>query len=254
MSEAIYLYCIADGNEEINFGSIGLEKNEVYTIPYKDLCAVVHDCSSEPYKSDDKERVRTWIMAHEKGIEAAWAKFGSVLPLGFDTIIHGNKDQNAENNIKKWLNEDYKNLRQKLNKLIDRAEFGVQIFWDPKTVVKALFTKDEEIKKLNEEIRYRPKGLAYMYKQKLENLIRKRMEIEAERYFKDFFERIRGCVDEIKVEKSKKSEEGKDMLMNLSCLLPKGKSQILGEELEKIDRRDEFSVRFTGPWPPYSFV
>ncbi|MFC2060619.1 GvpL/GvpF family gas vesicle protein [Chloroflexota bacterium] len=24
--------------------------------------------------------------------------------------------------------------------------------------------------------------------------------------------------------------------------------------MEKIDRMDGFSVRFTGPWPPYSFV
>jgi hypothetical protein len=28
----------------------------------------------------------------------------------------------------------------------------------------------------------------------------------------------------------------------------------LGEELEKINNMDGFSVHFSGPWPPYSFV
>ncbi|MBT9151233.1 MAG: hypothetical protein DDT40_01421 [candidate division WS2 bacterium] len=74
------------------------------------------------------------------------------------------------------------------------------------------------------------------------------------RYFKDFYERIKGCVDEIKVEKTKKPEEDKQMLMNFSCLLPKEKSERLGEELEKINNMEGFFVRFTGPWPPYGFV
>ena len=42
--------------------------------------------------------------------------------------------------------------------------------------------------------------------------------------------------------------------MNLSCLLTKDGSRELGDELEKIDAMEGFSVRYTGPWPPYSFV
>jgi hypothetical protein len=42
--------------------------------------------------------------------------------------------------------------------------------------------------------------------------------------------------------------------MNLSCLVDGDKSKDLGEELEAIDKMEGFSVRFTGPWPPYSFV
>jgi len=49
-------------------------------------------------------------------------------------------------------------------------------------------------------------------------------------------------------------EKGKVILLNLSCLVAKGKVDSLGEELEKIDNMEGFSVRFTGPWPPYSFV
>jgi hypothetical protein len=56
------------------------------------------------------------------------------------------------------------------------------------------------------------------------------------------------------VEKTKKMDEEKQMLVNLSCLVDMERYKALGEELEKIEQMDGFSVRFTGPWPPYSFV
>ena len=254
MTEARYLYCIAEGNEEITLGNIGIEGSRVYTISYQDLCAVVHNCLPEPYKSEDKEKVNLWLTTHEKVVEVAWERFGTVLPLGFDTIIKGEEDIAPDENMKKWLKDDYENLRQKLAKLKDRAEFGVQVFWDPKIISDGLIETNPEIKKLSEEIKSKSKGLAYMYKQKLENLLKKEMEKEADRYFKDCYEQIKRCVDKIKVEKTKKAEDERQMLMNLSCLLPKDASRKLGEELEKIEALDGFSVRYTGPWPPYSFV
>ncbi len=254
MNKARYLYCIADGGRKVDFGEIGIESNMVYTIPYKDLCAVVHNCPSEPYKSEDNERVKSWIITHENVIETAWPKFGTVLPFGFDTILSGDGDVNAKKNIKEWLKEDYKRLRQKLDKFRGKAEFGVQIFWIPEKIAEHLPERNKEIEKLKSEINAKSGGFAYMYRQKLEILVRKQMEMEAKKYFTDFYKQIKRNVDEIKVEKTKKSDEGRQMLMNLSCLLLNDKNKFLGEELEKIDKRKEFFVRFTGPWPPYSFV
>ena len=84
--------------------------------------------------------------------------------------------------------------------------------------------------------------------------MRKQMEAEAKKYFNKFYELIKKGVDETKVEKNKKNDDTKQMLLNISCLLHKGKEQDLGEELDKINKKKEFFVRFTGPWPPYSFV
>ncbi|MBA3062312.1 MAG: GvpL/GvpF family gas vesicle protein, partial [Atribacteria sp.] len=247
-------YCIVEGSEEISLGNIGIEDSSVYTISYQDLSAVVHNCLPEPYKSEDNEVMKKWVMAHQKVVDTVWERFGTVLPLGFDTIIKGEEGTTSDENMKKWLKGDYENLRQKLAKLKDRAEFGVQLFWDPKIISEWVIEKSPEIKKLSEEIKSKSKGLAYMYKQKLENLLKKELEKEADRFFKVFYDQIKSCVDQIKVEKTKKMEEDKQMLLNFSCLLFKGKSKILGEELEKINHLKGFSVRFTGPWPPYSFV
>ena len=250
-----YIYCVVEGSEPVSLGKVGIEGNEVYTIPYKDLCAVVHNWRAEPYRSDDEEIVKCWLVAHQNVVDAAWEKFGVVLPMGFDTIIRCNEVSNPEENMRRWLKEDYENLKGKMDKVRGRAEYGVQVFWDFKDMTQKIIEESIEIKKLEEEVKSKPRGLAYMYRQKLEELLKKELEKQADQYFKSFYERIKPHADDLRVEKTKKTEdENMQMLLNLSCLLSKDGSKRLGDELEKIDALEGFSVRYTGPWPPYSFV
>ena len=250
-----YLYCIVEGGESVHFGSIGIEGNEVYTVPYNDLCAIVHNCPAEPYQSEDQEIVKGWVIAHQKVVDAAWERFGTVIPIGFDTIVHENAVANPEENMKNWLRDDYDNLKAKIEKVRDRAEYGVQVLWDIKVMAQKTTEDSLEVKKLEEEVKSKPRGLAYMYRQKLEELLKKELEKQADQYFKEFYGKISPYADDLRVEKTKKTEsENMQMLLNLSYLLTEGGSKKLGEELEKIDTLEGFSVRYTGPWPPYSFV
>lgn len=249
-----YLYCVADNSQETNLGSIGIDGNNVYTIPYQDISAVVHNCPAQPYESKDNKVVEDWVMAHETVVETARERLGTVLPLGFDTIIKAGEERDPEEMVKDWLKEEHQRLKEKLDKVKGKVEYGVQISWDAKIVSEKLIEKDQELKDLGREIKSKPKGAAYMYKQKLEKLMREKIGKEAEICFKDFYEMIKGVTDEIKVEKLKKEEKpGRQMLMNLSCLTDKD-DKVLGNELGKINNTEGFFVRFTGPWPPYSFV
>jgi len=254
MAEGKYIYCIVENSKKVNLGKIGLGGNKVYTIPCQDISAVVHDSPAKPYESEDNEVVKDWVIAHEKVVETAWEKLGTVLPLGFDTIIMADKEKNPEEIVKDWLKEDYQSLKEKLEKVKGKAEYVIQVLWDTKVIFHILIEKDEELKKLSKEMKSKPRGAAYMYKQKLEKLLRGRLEREAERYFKEFYGRIKACTDEIGMEKIKKEEEPRQMLMNVSCLADKKDVKTLGDELDKINNGEGIFVRFTGPWPPYSFV
>jgi len=248
-----YVYCIADGAEEVTLGSIGLDGNDVYSLPVENLCAIVHNCTAEPYSSDEEAVVRRWVISHQRVVEAAQSRFGTVLPMSFDTIIRNTDSNSAEDNVHRWLIEEHDALEKKLDWVRGKEEYGVQIFWEPKTIAGMISRTNPEFRKLEEEIKSKPRGLAYMYKQQLEKLIKCEVEKEVERCFKDFYGRIKRTVTELKVERTKK-EEDKHMLANLSCLVPRGGVKPLADELEKIDGMAGFSVRFTGPWPPYSFV
>lgn len=249
-----YLYCVADFGKKAGLGKIGLDGKEVYTLPLADLCAVVHNCPSEPYNSEDNEVVTRWVVTHEKVVEVAWERFGTVLPLSFDTIIKGEEDKGPEENLIDWLKQEYVNLKEKMHKIRGKAEYGVQIFWNPDFICHEIAKTNEEIKNLNQDMKSKSKGMAYMLEHKLKNLLKKEMEKKADLCFKEIYAGIKNCVDDSRVEKTKKVDQKRQMLMNLSCLVDKEESKKLGEVLEKINGEEGFSVRFTGPWPPYSFV
>ena len=251
----LYLYCIADESEVVNFGGIGLDGSEVYTIPFRDFSAVVHDCTAKPYQSDDPEKVKKWVLTHQQVLDGAAEKLGTVIPMGFDTIICGKGESDPQQNMKEWMENDYGNLTLKMTKIRGKAEYGVQIFWEAKTMAHKISDESVEIRQLKEDIKTKPKGIAYMVRQKLEALLKNEMAKRADQCFQEFYEKIKPFTDDLRVEKTKRAEdEGRQMLLNLSCLAPKDQSGKLGEALEEIDNREGFSVRYTGPWPPYSFV
>ena len=163
--KGLYLYCIAGRSEEMNLGRIGIEGSSIYTIPYREISAVVHNCEPRPYESEDKDIVKNWLMTHQKVVEAAWQRFGAILPLTFDAIIIGDEDVNSKENMKKWLQKDYEKLKEKLNKVKGKAEYGIQILWDPNVMVQNLAQQIPEIKSLKEELKSKPPGTAYMYEE-----------------------------------------------------------------------------------------
>jgi len=254
MPEGRYVYCVAANWKAARLGKIGIEENEVYTIPYQEIAAVVHDCPPMPYESQDKTVVEKWVVAHETVIETAQATSGTVLPLGFDTIIKADDDENVEEKVKDWLKDDYQKLRETLDRVKGKREYVVQVSWDTKLIARELMGSDQELKDLDQQIKAKSKGAAYMYRQKLEKLLGGKLEQEANRRFHEFYDKIRSCIDEMKVEKLKKEQEPRQMLMNLSCLADQKEIETLGEELERIANMAGIFVRFTGPWPPYSFV
>jgi hypothetical protein len=92
-----------------------------------------------------------------------------------------------------------------------------------------------------------------MLQQKLAKTVRAAMEKQADLFAQDFYARIRQCVEDVRVDNLKKVDGGKQMLLNLSCLMQEGCGD-LGRVLDDIQQTKGISVRFTGPWPPYSFV
>ncbi|MGA2670751.1 MAG: GvpL/GvpF family gas vesicle protein [Dehalococcoidia bacterium] len=253
--EGRYVYGVAVGEKEIRLGTIGIEGSEVYTIPYEDISAIVHNCSTEPYQSTDDETVKNWVKIHQSVLDTAGERLGIVIPLGFDTILLPKDDVTSpEQVVKDWLKKDYDRLREVMRNIEGKDEYGVQVSYEPKLIIMQISEKSEEIRKIKEEIATKSPGMAYMYKQKLERAVKAETEKLANVWFTDFYGRIKKYTDDIIVEKTKKLNNGKVMLLNLSCLVARERIESLGKELEEINNMDGFFVHFSGPWPPYSFV
>jgi len=253
-AQGIYLYCIADGSKNTSLGNIGIEDSEVCALAYRDISAIVHNCQAHPYESEDADEVKNWVITHQDVVDRAWHMFGTVLPLVFDTIIIGDEGADPKENMIKWLQKDYEKLREKLNKVKGKAEYGVQVLWDPEVIVELIARDTPEIADLREQLKSKPPGTAYMYEQKMKNLLRGEMEKKADEYFNEFYARIKKEVLDVSIGKVRKGEDNLQMLMNLSCMVVTGGVKKLGLILEEIENEKGFVVRFTGPWPLYSFV
>lgn len=248
-----YVYCVASTGDEVSLGAIGIEGREVYTVVQDSLSALVHDCPAQPYLSPDVEVAAALVVAHHRVVEEAWRRWGTVLPLTFNTLIKPVDGRSASENVEAWLQREYYFLKGKLGALVGKAEYGVQVFWDTQRIAKLVAGSSPGVRSLEEEIGSKPPGLAYLYRQKLQGLLRREIEAMAAEEFKGLFGRLGLCVESIRVDKPRRGEEGLQMLANLSCLVSTDRYPALEKELSQIGEREGFSVRMVGPLPPYSF-
>ncbi|MBI1871249.1 MAG: GvpL/GvpF family gas vesicle protein [Chlamydiae bacterium] len=252
--KGLYIYCLAQGNQEEPLELRGLGGQPVEAFSHRGLIAVVEECEPKSLKSEDQKVLADWLLIHQNVVDIAWERYETVLPFGFGMMIKSMDGKTASENLKAWIERESEELRGKLKRLKNKAEYGVQVIWDPAGILPKIKRSDKEIQDLEKEIQSKPKGVAYLLERKLAEIIKKRLEEAANVYFKDFYQRIRNCVGEIHVEKVRRENPPKQMIMNLSCLQEKDEGVLLGKELEKIGKIQGFDVRFTGPWPPYSFV
>jgi len=249
----LYVYCITPSIRDRELQLRGIDGNEIRVIPFKDICAIVHNSPPLPYKSDSYKTVSGWVMAHHHIIEEVYRISGTVLPMAFNTIIEAGK-KSAIENLFSWMEDNYDTLKTKIDFFRGKGEYGVQVFWNPGVFIKKLTVESTEIASMEKEIASKPRGLAYMYRRKLERLITRKMENIQRENFEKFYRALKPHVERVKIEKAKKSGDDSSMLMNLSCLLDKSGVVEFQTKLENINSLEGIHVRLVGPLPPYSFI
>ncbi|MBU3912601.1 MAG: GvpL/GvpF family gas vesicle protein, partial [Nanoarchaeota archaeon] len=155
-------------------------------------------------------------------------KFDTLIPFNAGTLI-------KEEKIKNWIDKDYQKLTSIFERIKNRQEFGIQIFYNTKIEKQKLKGKVKD----------------YVDKQKK---LRKELMSKLTKYKEDFYNQIVKIVDETKNVESSTSLVDKQNLLNLICLVDKNKIEKLKNYLKKINNMKGFSVNFNGPWAPYSFV
>ncbi len=255
MKTGRYLYGVATGGVAGELGPIGIGHSNVYTISYNDFCAIVHDCAAVPYQSNDSSIVKEWVLAHQTVLDVANKLFSAVIPAGFDTIVQPSSESVSPSEaVQDWLKRDYERLSAVAAKIRERDEYGVQVLYEPAVMTEQMAERSPEIQKLRQEIVSKSPGLAYICRQKLERALKAEMEKLAGNWSKDYFDTVKGYCDDIVIEKTRTVDAGRVMLLNLSCLVARLRVRELGTALDKINSTPGFGVRFTGPWPAYSFV
>jgi len=249
--EGRYVYCIVNSAANLNLGNIGIAKAEVYTVPQEDIAAVVHACQSQPYQSNDADKVMDWILSHNDVVDGATEHFGTVIPFSFDTIIKG-----SDTDVKNWLERSHEQFERELERLRQKAEYVVQIFSEQDKLMERILTEDQALKELEKKTKEMPRKAGYLFRRKLELRLNDACNAARAKLADEFTTQIKEHVEEIEIEKASRLPEDykdKKLIVAYSCLVHKDNVESLGRALDKISR-EGYTVRFTGPWAPFSFV
>ena len=142
--DALYVYGVVEPGDLPPPLCHGLDGKEVYVLAGGTLGAIVHNCDLKPYTSDDPDTVEKWVRAHNGVLERFMEDF-VVLPCAFNTIIRDEAKGDPGEVARQWLIAEGEALRTRLQRLAGKAEYGVQVLWEPSTVVQALAGADEEL-------------------------------------------------------------------------------------------------------------
>ncbi len=249
---AFYIYCIAPLAEDILLGRVGIENREVYSISHEGLAAIVHECEPKPYLCEHGAAMGAWILAHHGVVETIFKKYGSVLPMTFNSIIQADH-RTASENVRCWIEKDYDNLCRKIERLAGKAEYGVQAFWEPESVC-GQTGATPEMARLQGQIKTGPPGTAFLCSQRLSRLMKKEIELKLVREFRDIYDRLEPFVDGVQIGKvAGNTTPERQTLTNLACLVSREKYPAFEAEIECLRSEKGLSIRLFGPIPPYSF-
>ena len=243
---ALYLYCVVPATGAMPaFSSPALDGGPVHAVRHRDLAALAHGCAPEPYQGSEEE-VRGWIAAHNAVVEEAWESAASVLPMSFDVIVRGDAGRSAEANLSGWLLEHHAGLRGRLQALEGRAEVGVQVIWHIET--------QPGSGPADTQTPVSPaRGRDFFVRQQFQRQARAQFERKAEAACRRYCENLAPLADDMQVNKPR-PVQGRQMVLNLSLLVARPAISRVGEYLEGVSLEPGVEVRFTGPWPPYSFA
>lgn len=192
------------------------------------------------------------VRLHESIVEAALAK-GPVLPMKFGTIF-----LNADT-IRAVIRRNARRIRDALEFLRDKVEWGVKGFADRAALRAAVLRSDAALLALSREASAKPPGQAFFLKRKIEESASAKCEAREESLTREALEGIRGAgVDLVEYPPLlADGARGERIVLNLACLVRREGVEAFLAGVEQWNRgHGEEGVRLltSGPWPPYHFV
>ncbi|WP_227354235.1 gas vesicle protein GvpL [Haladaptatus salinisoli] len=246
-----YLYCVVDSTAETEFSETGIDDEPVSVVAAEGVGAVVQPCDS-PYDTDDLDTVREWLLTHQEVVDAAGEAFGTPLPFRFDTILKGDDDR-----VREWLVDQRADLRAHLDEFAGHWEYRVGVTWDEEQVRDELESEDETLADLRERIDDASEGTAFMLEKQYDNRLRDLRRTRKEALATRLRDGLEPLVREFEEADSRTNLLGSDTpedVVQVAFLAHEDRETDIGDVLDDIAGEPGVEVRFTGPWPPYSFA
>jgi hypothetical protein len=242
IGEGRYVYGIIAGRDPLTFGKMGLggQGEMVYTVNHGDISGVVSRTSVFIF-----DPTRENALAHEHVIESVM-KSHTIIPMSFGTVFRTDDD------IREVLRSIYPSLKDVLEQMSGKVEFGLKVTWDRDQIVEELKRQDEEIHRFHLEITKKHLQSTYLARMQLGRMIDKALVETSSQYVREIYEALRNVC----VASRDNKPIGEKMIMNAAFLIERQREAEFDAAVNRVAKRfgSRLNFRYTGPWPPYNFV
>ncbi|OLZ40706.1 gas vesicle protein GvpFL [Natrinema saccharevitans] len=266
IDEGRYLYCLVRADEDAALETTGVDGEPVSVVVADGIGAVVHACDGV-YDSGDFAQIRRWLVRHQTVVDEAGQDFGTPVPFQFDTILRGDDD-----GLREWLREERAILERALDGLAGHWEYRVEVVEIDPVDDAALIDRDDRLRELAERIADAEAGTAFLLEKQFDQRLTELRAARRESVTADLRERLATAAREVHaLERSpsaglsddlagsgagaseSKADDG-ETLARLTLLAHEDDEGAIGSVLDDVAAIDGLEVRFTGPWPPYTFA
>ncbi|WP_254545007.1 gas vesicle protein GvpL [Halomarina pelagica] len=272
LDEGRYLYCAvrtgddgrgedegnggdgADGGGRSPLDASGIDDEPVFLIETDGVGFVVHE-RAEPYDADDPTLVRRWLLAHQRVIDAAGERFGTPIPFRFDTLARGDDD-----GVRELIDERREAFVDALDDLRGHWEYRIEVVSDPEAVEAAVLDEDDDLAALRERVEGAEGGTRHLLEKQYEQrLARARRARGGDRTdalaarLDDHAREVRALPRDRQTAGLVERDDG-DTLARLAVLASEAGADAIGGVLDDVAVEPGVEVRYTGPWPPYTFA
>lgn len=256
ITDGRYLYCLVDKSAATasTLSTTGLDDTPVYVLEYQNTGAVVHDCEVL-YDTEDLEQVKQWVLTHQQVVDAASEIFGTPLPMRFDTILKGGNTE-----VNQWLREHHDSIREALTSFAGTWEYRIQLRWTPSEFETRVAKQDNQLQELQQRQQQAGEGERFLLQKNYDNRIQELKRQHRVTLTETLKEAVSPVVNELTDQTSQSnfqassSSSAQDHVARLAVLANKDDESTLGNRLDEIVAEDGIEIRFTGPWPPYTFA
>lgn len=240
--EGKYIYCIIDDGKVQTFGPLGIGGggNELYTVCFNDLAAVVSNSPIIKYSVS-----RENMIAHEKAIEEVMKKH-TVLPVRFCTIAED------EAKVKRILEKEYDKFKNLLKGIQGKRELGLKVVLKEDVIYKDILEKYKDIKVLKEKIATLPSEKTYSQRAKIGEMVEAALQKEKEIYGEEILNTLSPLALEVKTNNT----YGERMIINAAFLVERHKEAEFDQRVQELDATygDKMKFKYVGTLPPFNFI
>ena len=242
-----YLYGIIGADRERSFGytGIGGRGDEVHTVRYEDLAAVVSDTPTNKYAVNGENP-----KAHERVIEEVMREY-TVLPARFCTIT---EPPGAVEKIKqRLLKERYTEFKDLLGEMDNKVELGLKAFWtNMDAIFREIVEEHREIRRFKEEIAARPPDKTHYQRMKIGEMVQAALEAKKDKEVGQILSVLR----ELSTDSRTNDTYGDKWILNAAFLVDKSLEKKFDDRMDALSEEyaERIRLKYVGPIPPFNFV